>query len=611
VFHTIRIMDKKYIFILIGIVVIAGIIFVAASDKVSFGDLISIEQTGITQAARGELGASEPSRIMDLPKRKWMFNSSGMEKTHRVELDATIINSTRTQFCTEVKAKTNYSNALSLSARNINAVPITKISTSKDYTISAVTADLSKGKKDNCFYVDYKDFDTTNISFKVGWETLIASNGEKPLYNYPGRPQVRNSSNGYLQVYEDSSNDLRFCDSSDDGATWSCTELIAGTIYEPSILINSSEALFIIYGTTGVINMLTSTDGGGSWTPPSTIADVSPSTVDDIACEIGTTDGSGEDDPEEIHCAYNHDSYKIYYTKNNVTGTWYTSPVVVSSDGSDDTDWAGIGVNDTNCPYVIGYGSDQYDIDLWIPDWCGGAGWGSGNRHTIASTGTLYYPMIKGFNGTMYVTYAGAADGYYLATPDWSGGWDYSSWTSTKVYDTSGEDNPGRSDFAYTDDGHLVVVFGWDESGSGDWAIKFANSSDNGATWGNITYDQDNTALIEPMFAQRYLPSGNRDWAGNLSISYSGNNDPIFGTYKFPILSVGDTCTCAGVDTNWEIDLSDYCVLKTGCDLGTGDLSFTGTGNFTCAAHFNVTDVDNSGLSGTVWVDPSCVGLMG
>jgi len=48
-----------------------------------------------------------------------------------------------------------------------------------------------------------------------------------------------------------------------------------------------------------------------------------------------------------------------------------------------------------------------------------------------------------------------------------------------------------------------------------------------------------------------------------------------------------DTCSCPGIDTNWEINMGDYCNITTDCDIGTGILNFTGVGTTRCNATIN------------------------
>ncbi len=67
----------------------------------------------------------------------------------------------------------------------------------------------------------------------------------------------------------------------------------------------------------------------------------------------------------------------------------------------------------------------------------------------------------------------------------------------------------------------------------------------------------------------------------------------------------GDTCTCAGLNNNWEIDLSDFCNINDACDLGTGTLSFTGNGFVNCNAKIETTNMGDPGSLGTININSS------
>ena len=45
--------------------------------------------------------------------------------------------------------------------------------------------------------------------------------------------------------------------------------------------------------------------------------------------------------------------------------------------------------------------------------------------------------------------------------------------------------------------------------------------------------------------------------------------------------NITDTCTCPGLNQNWEINLEDTCVITSNCNLGTGDITFINEGNIT------------------------------
>jgi len=87
----------------------------------------------------------------------------------------------------------------------------------------------------------------------------------------------------------------------------------------------------------------------------------------------------------------------------------------------------------------------------------------------------------------------------------------------------------------------------------------------------------------------------------------SGYTAPTYDSINFTLgesdaCTPSDTCTCAGTDTNWEVNMSDYCVISDDCDLGTGKLSFVGNGNFTINATIDTTDMGDPGSNGIVWM---------
>lgn len=53
-----------------------------------------------------------------------------------------------------------------------------------------------------------------------------------------------------------------------------------------------------------------------------------------------------------------------------------------------------------------------------------------------------------------------------------------------------------------------------------------------------------------------------------------------------------DSCTCAGLNTNWEIDLSDYCNITTECDLGYGNITFINNGSVLFNSTLSVYEID-------------------
>ena len=50
-----------------------------------------------------------------------------------------------------------------------------------------------------------------------------------------------------------------------------------------------------------------------------------------------------------------------------------------------------------------------------------------------------------------------------------------------------------------------------------------------------------------------------------------------------------DTCTPSAINNDWEINMTDLCVITNNVDLGTGSITFVGnSGNATFNANINI-----------------------
>jgi hypothetical protein len=90
-------------------------------------------------------------------------------------------------------------------------------------------------------------------------------------------------------------------------------------------------------------------------------------------------------------------------------------------------------------------------------------------------------------------------------------------------------------------------------------------------------------------------------WANDTS----GNENHSIVTFN--ITAPADTCTCAGLNEDWEIDHADACTITDNCDLGTGTLSFTGSGTTQCDAEIKTTNLGEPGSSGILEILDDCV----
>ena len=87
-----------------------------------------------------------------------------------------------------------------------------------------------------------------------------------------------------------------------------------------------------------------------------------------------------------------------------------------------------------------------------------------------------------------------------------------------------------------------------------------------------------------------------------INATYDGNteNDTETNATNY---GAADTCTCTGLNQDWEINMSDYCVIIDDCNLGTGTLNFTGIGNCTINAVIDTTDLGDPGSNATLWIN--------
>lgn len=87
----------------------------------------------------------------------------------------------------------------------------------------------------------------------------------------------------------------------------------------------------------------------------------------------------------------------------------------------------------------------------------------------------------------------------------------------------------------------------------------------------------------------------------------SGYTAPNYNDINFTLSDsdscITDTCSCAGLNNNWEVNMSDYCIVNDNCDLGTGKLSFVGTGNFTCNSTIDTTNLGEPPTDSIIWIN--------
>jgi hypothetical protein len=68
-----------------------------------------------------------------------------------------------------------------------------------------------------------------------------------------------------------------------------------------------------------------------------------------------------------------------------------------------------------------------------------------------------------------------------------------------------------------------------------------------------------------------------------------------------------EPCVCPDSDADWEINMSDNCVIEEVCDIGEGKLSFVGEGNVTINSTVTISDLGNPSSNSTIYVGANAV----
>jgi hypothetical protein len=66
-------------------------------------------------------------------------------------------------------------------------------------------------------------------------------------------------------------------------------------------------------------------------------------------------------------------------------------------------------------------------------------------------------------------------------------------------------------------------------------------------------------------------------------------------------------CDCPGIDADWDIDMTENCEINAACNIGTGNISFTGAGYFYCNATITSSNrIPAPGAGQHVRIRPNC-----
>lgn len=100
----------------------------------------------------------------------------------------------------------------------------------------------------------------------------------------------------------------------------------------------------------------------------------------------------------------------------------------------------------------------------------------------------------------------------------------------------------------------------------------------------------------------------------NITFTLDGSAIQPFTSINLTLGDVAaDTCSCPGLNQNWQIDMSDNCSLS-GCELGTGILNFTNTtneGTAYCTGSVNASSMTGPPFTFTLLINSTCRILLG
>jgi hypothetical protein len=547
----------------------------------------------------------------------WKITKNGTEKN--MDVTYNIINDTATEFCFSVPDKTKYITDLSLKTRSISEVPITKLK--GEFEFSKTKLDFSKviGNEKNCFNVNYEDMG--NVSFKVGWETITISAAIMDGFDNINSDNAliwTNESNGYMLASALSPNNLVVFTTKDSGTTWTHTLNIStvngiiafSTWYDQWTSDDFGDLIHIVYVD------LTNDD---------LFYKSLNVTNDTLSGEVTLVD----------HNAVSNTAISITKARDGTLyaggylGTSFLDTLRSLDNGASWTSIANVFESDYNDNVILIPGNEENISDIWALYW-------DGNANEIS---------LKSYNSTS------------------------DSWSETSIT-TGAIDSPSSFFHDWhaihrQSDNHTVLAF-WNErdAATADLEVWEINSSTAITPLSNITNNFDDIINVALMINQQNddlyavtigkndstqgvgnnvlpyykksidngitwgdeveLDSGADDlsgsWAGVSVGNKGGRFQPVWfnddlndlltnntnGVEISKYIPGSDTCTCPSINEDWEIDHADSCEITDNCDLGTGQLTFTGSGSTYCNAIIKTSDLGDPGDGGIFWIQDSC-----
>lgn len=400
--------------------------------------------------------------------------------------------------------------------------------------------------------------------------TFDTSSTTEALVNYPLLVRLNSSLIDYSST-QDSGQDIRFVDMDKSTAldyeieTWNETGESIVWVRVHQLNPKSNHTIYLYYNNTGASD---GQNAAGVWDSDF----VGVFHLDESSSGTGNA-GAHEDSTGTIDAD----------DEISATGKEGIAGLGQEFDGSDD--W--LNVNDVFSSYPQA-GNGNFTVEAWF------------YHDTYAIDGNSYFLFGDdgftrgvyghgGFQNQIRITNLGSGTGAFSSNNVFStGAWQYAVWTEDsdstpqqvvyvdKVSEIDSNSDPGTD-----------IVSGDNFSIAGPPRGSFGHAYFDG--------DIDEVRVSRGVRSQSYINmTYEMIYTGVTSYGAQENNGGGGGG--------GDTCSCPSPAANWEIDLADNCVLSSTCNLAGFDVTFIGSGTFTCNASFT---------ADTIEVDANLGGIIG
>lgn len=326
-------------------------------------------------------------------KKELSFNVTGAEQY--LDIDYDVLNETSVEFVIIIdeplEFKKNYKE------NELKNYPLYKYGEHNGLKLSDTNLNMDNGIQTIKFKIHYNKSFTPNGTFlKIGYNSISVYEDLGGPADYWMTTNLAVSSNGTLHIiYEDVNNKLLTRFTNNNGSTWSDPiYLINTTTNDHGIAMDSNDNLIIFFnndtGSQEDYEECVSNDNSYKTFNCQKLVD---SALNFKGAEIGI-------DSNDIrhYCINEFASDGVYYINSSamVLDT-------VNDDNNDDTDKCNIAIGPNDEIYILGWGSDLDNLDIWSPQL---NGWGNLNRVNVDNTATYQnrvHDLTVTDNGTLFI----------------------------------------------------------------------------------------------------------------------------------------------------------------------------------------------------------------